>query len=217
LEDLAATQAQQQEKIEQALRLHQFNADADELDEFIDQKYATLAECNASDLQDLPAKEHKLTAVRNDIAANQKRLKDLQKDSEELPAYAQVDSKLEEVVEHWDKLQAEVNRLHVVEQEAEQAAAFKRSCDEIESWIDNNEPKIMSTETGKDIEVFLDKLSNIIKFPIKLVKSVLSRRKSFWTRTRPWLTISLHKTIRSSPWKPRRRSSRTKITSRQRS
>lgn len=116
------------------------------------QQSATRLICRRSEV-DRPAKEQKLTAVRNDIAANQQRLKDLQNNSEELPAYAQVDSKLEAVVEHWDKLQAEVNRLHVIEQEAEQAAAFKRSCDEIESWIDNNEPKIMSTETGKDIEV----------------------------------------------------------------
>jgi len=152
VEDLTDAQTEQTENIAKALKLHQFMHDASELDELVDAKLKDSEETDPTDLTNLPKKIQQNQNLKNEIAANQNRINALQEDAQALLDEPEVQERLENIEEKWDKLQTAVHEKSNILDEAEKAASFLRSCEEASQWMDNNEPKVKSQELGKDCQ-----------------------------------------------------------------
>ena len=167
---------EQEENIAKALKLHQFMHDASELDELIDSKLKDSEESDPRDLINLPKKGQQNMNLKNEIAANQNRITALHEDAQELSDEPEVQEKLENIEEKWDKLQTAVHEKSNILDEAEKAASFIRSCEEANQWMDNNEPKVKSQELAKDCQAtqILLNQHNAVKDDFKTQRAKIS-------------------------------------------
>ena len=137
-------------EITSAMKKHKFMAAADELNEIIDKKLESCASCDARDLTDMTQKVQSNQNLRSEIVAHKPKMDALAEMGGEVES-EEVDKRLSDIQDKWDRLQTMVHEKGVELDEAAAAMAFIRGREELESWLDEIEPQVQSKEYAKDL------------------------------------------------------------------
>ncbi|XP_037873168.2 spectrin beta chain isoform X9 [Bombyx mori] len=144
------------EKLQDQLQLHQFLQDCDELGEWVQEKNVTAQDDTYRSAKTIHSKWTRHQAFEAEIAANKERLFAVQNAAEELmkqkPEFVEVISpKMHELQDQFENLQTTTKEKGERLFDANREVLLHQTCDDIDSWMNELEKQIQSTDTGSDL------------------------------------------------------------------
>ncbi|XP_077282982.1 spectrin beta chain isoform X2 [Arctopsyche grandis] len=147
---------QQLEKLQDQLQLHQFLQDCDELGEWVQEKNLTAQDDTYRSAKTVHSKWTRHQAFEAEIGANKERLVAVQNAAEELmkqkPEFAEVISpKMSDLSDQFVNLEACTKDKGEKLFDDNREVLIHQTCDDIDSWMNELEKQIESTDTGSDL------------------------------------------------------------------
>lgn len=151
-------------KLEESRALHEFIRNIHDVETWLLQKVQVASDENYREPSNLQSKIQKHSAFDAEIVAYQGRIQGVANEGQYLIdsnhfASSEIETRLEELENDWKHLQElsalKRDRLN----DAYQALLFNRSLDEFESWLNDVEQQLQSTDTGKDLAT----VNNLLK------------------------------------------------------
>uniref|UniRef100_T1GCF3 SH3 domain-containing protein n=1 Tax=Megaselia scalaris TaxID=36166 RepID=T1GCF3_MEGSC len=148
---------QKREKLEDSRRFQYFKRDADELENWINEKLQAASEESYRDPINLQAKIQKHQAFEAEVSAHSNAIVSLDNTGQEMInqnhfASGEIQRRLDELHRLWELL---LNRLAEKGQKLQQALVlvqFLRHCEEVMFWIKDKEAFVTANEFGDDLE-----------------------------------------------------------------
>uniref|UniRef100_A0A336LM29 Spectrin beta chain n=1 Tax=Culicoides sonorensis TaxID=179676 RepID=A0A336LM29_CULSO len=144
------------EKLKNQVKLHEFLQDLEELTEWVQEKHLTSKDDTYRSAKTVHSKWTRHQAFEAEIAANKERLHEAEKAAKELmsekPEFREIiEPKLRDLSEHFEELEKTTKEKGELLFDAKRETIVQQSVDDIDSWIDDLEKQVISTDTGTDL------------------------------------------------------------------
>lgn len=164
--------------LEDSSKLQQFERDYDETKGWIVEKLKNASDENYLDPTNLTGKLQKHENFKQEIAANEPRVAELNKSAQTLIqsnhyAASRISERAQEIDELWRNLVAATEGKGLKLKEAGDQQQFNRGVEDIELWLSEVEGQLLSEDYGKD----LISVQNLIKKHAALESDVASHQK----------------------------------------
>ncbi|XP_043588838.1 spectrin beta chain isoform X3 [Bombus pyrosoma] len=147
---------QYMEKLKDQLQLQMFLQDCEELGEWVQEKHITAQDETYRSAKTVHSKWTRHQAFEAEIASNKDRLQQLQQAAEELiqqkPDLAEIiKPKVAELADQFEELETTTHDKGERLFDANREVLIHQTCDDIDSWMNELEKQIESTDTGSDL------------------------------------------------------------------
>jgi spectrin beta len=144
------------EKLKNQVKLHEFLQDLEELTEWVQEKHLTSKDDTYRSAKTVHSKWTRHQAFEAEIAANKERLHEAERAAQELmqekPEFREIiEPRLKDLSEHFEDLERTTKEKGELLFDAKREVIVQQSVDDIDSWIDDLEKQVVSTDTGTDL------------------------------------------------------------------
>ncbi|KAG4068736.1 hypothetical protein HA402_002427 [Bradysia odoriphaga] len=147
---------EQQEKLMNQVKLHEFLQDLEELTEWVSEKYIISQDDTYRSAKTIHSKWTRHQAFEAEIAANKERLFEAEKAAQglmtEKPEFKEIiEPKLKELSKSFEDLETFTKDKGAQLFDANREVLVQQTCDDIDSYITDLEKQIINTDTGNDL------------------------------------------------------------------